>query len=101
MFHYQAAITDLLSKVDASSFEAKFGSPMAMADSLIEAKTVTVAKLMEIAPVGTMDPTPFLYDTSFYSIAAAISTWVGTQGSCYIRDLGSGKVIWSPYVFLV
>ena len=73
MLASQAAITDLLSKVDASCFETKFGSPMSMADSLIEAKTVTVAKLMEIAPVGTMDPTPFLYDTSFYSIAAAIS----------------------------
>ena len=45
---------------------------MSAVDALIEAKTVTVAKLMEIAPTGVLDPTPFLYDTSFYTIAAAI-----------------------------
>ena len=32
---------------------------------------------MEIAPAGVVDPTPFLYDTSFYTIAAAI-------GYCFI-----------------
>ena len=74
---FQAAITDLLSKIDPAAFLEKFGSDVSAVDALIEAKTVTIAKLMEIAPAGVMDPTPFLYDTSFYSIAAAI-------GQCYI-----------------
>ena len=70
---FQAAITDLLSKIDPAAFLEKFGSDVSALDTLIEAKTVTVAKLMEIAPAGVIDPTPFLYDTSFYTIAAAIS----------------------------
>ena len=37
--------------------------------ALIEAKTVTIAKLMAIAPPGTQDPTPFIYDSTMYSMA--------------------------------
>lgn len=81
----KAAITDLLSKIDPVAFQEKFGSDMSAVDALIEAKTVTVAKLMEIAPNGVMDPTPFLYDTSFYTIAAAIG--VGAVAHCLIRPV--------------
>lgn len=81
----KAAITDLLSKIDPAVFKEKFGSDVSAVDALIEAKTVTVAKLMEIAPQGVIDPTPFLYHTSFYSIAAAIG--VGAVAHAMIKPV--------------
>ena len=37
-----------------------FGANIDQASVLIDAKTVTIARLLEIAPAGTVDPTPFL-----------------------------------------
>lgn len=34
-----------------------------------QAKALTIGKLMEIAPAGTMDPTPFIYDSTMYTMA--------------------------------
>lgn len=34
-----------------------------------QAKALTIGKLMEIAPGGTMDPTPFIYDSTMYTMA--------------------------------
>ncbi|WP_254695120.1 OFA family MFS transporter [Leisingera sp. NJS201] len=53
-----SAVQDLAAKVDPAAFAAKFGAPVAQLDQLVAAKTVTIAKLMEIAPAGTLDPTP-------------------------------------------
>ena len=63
------AMNGLLQKVDPLMFKNKFGVDISQADQLITAKTMTVNKLMEIAPAGVPDPTPFMYNTSFYSIA--------------------------------
>jgi hypothetical protein len=41
-------------------------------DELVAAKTVTVQKLMEIAPEGTIDPTPSLYNTTMYTMAGLL-----------------------------
>ena len=41
-------------------------------DELVKAKTVTVSKLMEIAPEGTVDPTPSLYNTTMYAMAGLL-----------------------------
>jgi hypothetical protein len=38
--------------------------------TLIDAKTITIARLMELVPPGTIDPTPFLYDSSCYAAAS-------------------------------
>lgn len=66
------AISDLASKVDATAFAEKFGAPLAQLDQLVAAKTVTIARLMEIAPQGTIDPTPSLYNTTMYCMAALL-----------------------------
>ncbi|WP_414899030.1 OFA family MFS transporter [Rhodovulum sp. YEN HP10] len=66
------AIEDLAAKVDAEAFRAAFGAPIAQLQELVEAKTVTIAKLMEIAPPGTVDPTPGLYNTTMYCMAALL-----------------------------
>jgi MFS family permease len=66
------AVTDLANKVDPIIFEEKFGAPLAQLNQLVEAKTVTVARLMEIAPLGTIDPTSSLYNTTMYCMAALL-----------------------------
>ena len=47
---------DLLTKVDPQVFTAKFGCGLEGAQSLVEAKTLTLSKLMTIMPPGTVDP---------------------------------------------
>ncbi|PHP68788.1 MFS transporter [Zhengella mangrovi] len=66
------ALNDLAAKVDPAAFAEKFGAPIDQLDALVQAKTVTVAKLMEIAPAGTIDPTPSLYNTTMYCMAALL-----------------------------
>jgi len=66
------ALTDLLSKVDPVAFSSKFGADISSAQTLIEAKTLTISKLMTIMPEGTVDPSPFLYNTTMYTMAGLV-----------------------------
>ena len=66
------AIADLVEKIDPLAFQNKFGASMDNVEQLITAKTVTIAKLMEIAPVGTIDPTSSLYNTTMYLMAVIL-----------------------------
>jgi len=67
------AITDLLTKVDPNVFLTKFGVDISQAGSLIEAKTLTISKLMTIMPPGTVDPSPFLYNNTMYTMAGLVT----------------------------
>jgi len=64
-----SAIQGLLTAVDPLRFQAAFGAPLAQAQALVDAKTVTIARLMEVMPPGTVDPTPFLYDSTCMAAA--------------------------------
>jgi MFS family permease len=66
------AITDLVSKISPADFQAKFGAGLDQLDQLVAAKTVTISKLMEIAPIGTVDPTSSLYNTTMYLMAVIL-----------------------------
>ena len=66
------AINDLATKVDPAAFAEKFGAPLSQLEELAAAKTVTIARLMEIAPEGVIDPTPSLYNTTMYCMAALL-----------------------------
>ena len=66
------ALTDLLAKVDPTAFASKFGTDVSSAQSLIEAKTLTINKLMTIMPPGTVDPSPFLYNNTMYTMSALV-----------------------------
>jgi hypothetical protein len=66
------ALLDLTSKVDPLLFEQKFGAPISNIQLLADTKTVTICNLMEIMPAGTVDPTPYLYDTTMYSMASLL-----------------------------
>jgi len=66
------AFTQLLAKVDPTAFQEKFGVDVGAAQTLIEAKTLTISKLMTIMPPGTIDPTPFLYNNTMYTMAGLV-----------------------------
>ena len=66
------AIHDLVEKIDPTAFQEKFGAGVNQLDQLVTAKTVTINKLMEIAPSGTVDPTSGLYNTTMYLMAVVL-----------------------------
>lgn len=51
----------------------------------------TISRLMEIAPAGTIDPTPFLYDTTCYFAAGLIA--VSALANMAIRPLNVSKIL--------
>lgn len=66
------AIDRLVAGIDPERFKAAFGAGLDQLDTLVKAKTVTVAKLMEIAPAGTVNPTSSLYNETMYLMAALL-----------------------------
>jgi hypothetical protein len=68
-----SAIRDLVSRIDPARFQAAFGAGIDQLDTLVAQQTVTIAKLMEIAPAGTVDPTPSLYNVTMYLMAALLA----------------------------
>ena len=72
-FSAKRSINGLAAKADPAVFEAHFGAPLADLEELISAKTVTISKLMEIAPPGTVDPTPNLYSITMFVMAGLLA----------------------------
>ncbi|AFJ02618.1 Permeases of the major facilitator superfamily [Methylophaga frappieri] len=66
------AIHELASTVDPTVFMNRFGAPISELDTLIASSTVSINAMMEIAPAGTVDPTPSLYNTTMYVMAALL-----------------------------
>lgn len=66
------AIRQLAAVVDPRRFLEKFKSPIENLDELVAAKTVTIAKLMEIAPAGSIDPTATVYNSTMYLMAGLL-----------------------------
>lgn len=66
------AINDLITKISPAEFQTTFGAGVEQLDQLVAAKTVTISKLMEIAPAGTVDPTSSLYNTTMYLMAVIL-----------------------------
>ena len=74
------AIDNLAHTVDPAKFSAAFGAPLTELNQLVAQKTVTIAKLMEIAPPGIVNPSSTLYNTTMYLMAgllgiALIANW--------------------------
>ncbi len=67
------AVDDLAATVDPAAFQTTFGAGLEQLELLVEQNTVTIAKLMEIAPAGTIDPTSSLYNTTMILMAAALA----------------------------
>ncbi|MCB1746400.1 MAG: OFA family MFS transporter [Gammaproteobacteria bacterium] len=66
------AIGELVQHVEPARFAASFGAGVDQLDQLVAAKTVTIAKLMEIAPPGTVNPTASLYNQTMYLMAGLL-----------------------------
>ncbi len=79
------AIEDLVQKIDPATFQATFGTGLDQLDSLVSAKTVTIGKLMEIAPTGTINPTSGLYNTTMYLMAVLL--FVALVSNALIRPV--------------
>ena len=67
------AIRELVATIDPTVFRNTFGAGLDQLDVLVEQNTVTIAKLMEIAPSGTVDPTPGLYNQTMYLMALLLA----------------------------
>jgi MFS family permease len=67
------AIERLASSVGADRFESKFGAPLSELPALIKSNAVTISKLMEVAPSGTVDPSSTLYNSTMYLMAALLA----------------------------
>ena len=67
------AINDLVAKIEPELFRSTFGAGVEQIEQLVQTKTVTIAKLMEIAPAGTVDPTANLYNATMYLMACLLA----------------------------
>lgn len=68
-----AAINDLANHIDPADFEQQFQAPMSQLSQLVQAKTVTISKLLELCPPGTPDPTSNLYNSTMYVMAGLLA----------------------------
>merc|ERR1719369_156932 len=63
------AIEDILPNIDPELFIETFGVPLSQVDKLLETKVVTLSKLVALLPPGFEDPSPFLYNSSMFTMA--------------------------------
>lgn len=66
------AMNELAPRIDPVTFKQQFGVSADNLQALIDNNVVSIAKLMQIAPPGTVDPSPYLYDTSMKTMAALL-----------------------------
>ena len=67
------AINDLVSLVDPSAFQTQFGAGIDQLEALMASNTVNIARLMEIVPPGTTDPTSSLYNSTMLLMAVLLA----------------------------
>ena len=67
------AINDLVSRIDPVDFQSQFGAGVDQLETLVASNTVNIARLMEIAPPGTTDPTSSLYNSTMLLMAALLA----------------------------
>ena len=81
------ALVDLLSKISPDQFQHTFGVPISQYSELIATKTLTINKALALAPEGTLDPSPYLYDTTMYSLGGLMT--VALMSLYAVRPLSS------------
>ncbi|MBT8145344.1 MAG: OFA family MFS transporter [Gammaproteobacteria bacterium] len=67
------AIEELVALIDPQVFSAQFGAPVEQLELLVAQNSVNIARLMEIAPPGTPDPTSGLYNSTMVLMAALLA----------------------------
>jgi MFS family permease len=79
------AIDQLARSISPERFAQRFGAGIDQLPQLIEAKTVTIVRLLELAPPGTADPSATLYNTTMYLMAALLA--VGFVANALVRPV--------------
>lgn len=79
------AIADLAAQVSPQAFADRFGAPPEQLPLLVREKTVTIARLLELAPPGTPDPTATLYNGTMYLMAGLLA--VGFVANALVRPV--------------
>lgn len=69
----QEAIAKLSKSISPAAFQAAFGASLDELPRLVEQKSVTLAKLVALAPAGTPDPSSSIYNTTMYLMAALLA----------------------------
>jgi MFS family permease len=85
------AIEDLASRADPAAFQQRFGAGLDQLDQLVAAQTVTIARLMEIVPAGTVDPTPSLYNSTMYLMAVLLA--VGLVSNALMKPVAKSHYL--------
>jgi len=68
----QRAIEQLARQASPTEFAAKFGAPIDQLQTLVAQKTVTLPKLMEIAPPSAINPASTLYNSTMVLMACLL-----------------------------
>ena len=58
-----------MTTIDSQRFAEHFGASLSQLDALVAQNSVTIARLMEIAPPGISDPTSGLYNSTMILMA--------------------------------
>ncbi|MFK7865661.1 MAG: hypothetical protein AB8B95_15705, partial [Pseudohongiellaceae bacterium] len=58
--------------IDPASFQAQFGAGIDQLELLVSQNSVTISRLMEIAPAGTPDPTSSIYNSTMILMAVLL-----------------------------
>jgi len=66
------AINDLVATINPAAFQAQFGAGVDQLELLVAQNSVTISRLMEIAPEGTADPTSGIYNSTMILMAALL-----------------------------
>ena len=81
------AIRDLANSISPSTFAAQFGAPLDELPRLIEQKTVTIPKLLALAPAGVADPSCTLYNSTMFLMAGLLV--IGFVANALIRPVAA------------
>ncbi len=73
------AMRELAARTDPARFAEQFGAPLSRLDALMAENTVTISKLLEIAPPGTPDPSNTLYSSTMYLMAGLLVVALGAN----------------------
>lgn len=86
-FELERAVREVASSISPETFREAFGAGVEQLELLVENKTVTLAKLLEVAPPGTIDPTPGLYNTTMILMTALLL--IGMAVNATIKPVAS------------
>jgi MFS family permease len=84
------AMNDLMELITPNQFQDTFGVSIDKANELIVAKSLSISRLMEIVPEGTIDPSPHLYDSTMQALTGLMA--VSVVSHLLVKPINSSQV---------